>query len=1055
MIKPNLRPLADQTYFNQEQLACIKASGGTIVSAGAGSGKTSILVEHLLTLIASRFNQDVDVFNKIYVMTFTRKAGHELRFRLSKRIEELKQLALAPPVDDSLHEKWCQIENHLPRMFVGTIDSFYQHALKDQKIWINSFDLSMQKIVDDETLFDRWMEEVNTWSESLPADQVAIFAKYQDWIFNITRQIFFNVALRRSMFEGMGSSKEKSCLAKTWSDEFENFFVNQIKIEFDSIVANSETSTHPWVINWISKWKQVITIEDYLSWAKNIAEDKQRTPSKGVDRDSIKSINDFNKKYLWFINSVIVLGNRKNQINELGHFFDIYLSKLLDFLKFTELTTFSSIQFFVQEAVRNKSYDVLHFSESYFLVDEFQDTSPLQEEVLVGLCQERREQLFCVGDLKQAIYSFRGGDTQLMNHYLVNMPTKINLNINYRSHGKIIDFVNDTFRNHILNFSEQVPRLVEEISGNPIFLHRLQFENWDESNKYVREENEILSIIDIVKKLRLENPLDSICILYRKNATGRRLLFHTLQATEISPEVRLVYYAKEDPCFDWIKLLLWSMEADQWKLSAIKWSQIEKSILLMTRVLSAPNVEINEIRQLIQSFLDNRSMFGIQFAFEQLFLDAGFEFESTASNLLLIKQHISDFETPGELFFKWENLKETPCYLHFDSADKNAKLVFSTIHQSKGLEFDHVIIMGAQEKLTSNAQSRPLISDDICNVRIQLDRADDAPLITPGYQAWLENEKISISAESKRLFYVAVTRAKKSLHFVLNEKESIQDDSWLTMCDLARMEVVNWQHETNLNPNRNSQEISPFLLQSLKSSNVESTIAVRSSFKLWPDLSTTKVASYDLCPKKFYFKYIVNQEEELVINPHAEKSISSAKRGTRFHKLMEKLLDIQSDETQWSYMIEEAGFLTEMGPILNVVRSVKTSATELYLEQELKFFFGPVVVNGTPDLFYFHDCGRTLVVVDFKTGLLTSESIVVYQNQVKLYASAIIQKFKNRPIDIIVTKIMAIDINEIIESSYTLQEIQAWASEQSANFGYFSTKNLNHCLNCGYQKICL
>lgn len=109
---------------------------------------------------------------------------------------------------------------------------------------------------------------------------------------------------------------------------------------------------------------------------------------------------------------------------------------------------------------------------SHFLVDEFQDTNPIQWSVLRPLIEEslsKHGSLFLVGDMKQAIYSFRGGDWQIMKRLLTgdeSFPSapcnNRTLPQNHRSAEAIVDFAKVVFHT---NVPQQVGEAVAEMSG--------------------------------------------------------------------------------------------------------------------------------------------------------------------------------------------------------------------------------------------------------------------------------------------------------------------------------------------------------------------------------------------------------------------------------------------------------------------------------------------------------------------------------------------------------------------------------------------------------------
>lgn len=121
----------------------------------------------------------------------------------------------------------------------------------------------------------------------------------------------------------------------------------------------------------------------------------------------------------------------------------------------------------------NELYFRLDARISDILIDEFQDTNieqyeillPLIEEIISGLGQnEHIGSFFYVGDIKQSIYRFRGGDKKIFDFLIekftkngIRQIQKDSLDINYRSTKKIVEFVNQTFKDKISNYQAQKP----------------------------------------------------------------------------------------------------------------------------------------------------------------------------------------------------------------------------------------------------------------------------------------------------------------------------------------------------------------------------------------------------------------------------------------------------------------------------------------------------------------------------------------------------------------------------------------------------------------------
>jgi DNA helicase-2/ATP-dependent DNA helicase PcrA len=115
----------------------------------------------------------------------------------------------------------------------------------------------------------------------------------------------------------------------------------------------------------------------------------------------------------------------------------------------------------------------------HILIDEMQDTNPLQYELLSSFYEDCH--LFCVGDDAQSIYGFRGADFKTMHHFaeLVKDAKTIKLTINYRSTQGILDLANWVIAQSPLNYDKQLTAF----RGNgvkPIFRH--WSDEWEEAN---------------------------------------------------------------------------------------------------------------------------------------------------------------------------------------------------------------------------------------------------------------------------------------------------------------------------------------------------------------------------------------------------------------------------------------------------------------------------------------------------------------------------------------------------------------------------------------------
>ena len=146
----------------------------------------------------------------------------------------------------------------------------------------------------------------------------------------------------------------------------------------------------------------------------------------------------------------------------------------------------------LRDYINNENIPSIYFSLGeklyHFLIDEFQDTNPLQWHNLKILIEEslsRGGSLFIVGDVKQAIYGFRGSDYQIMknlkdgikNGVLSDFPSiprnniyTLELTTNFRSHGNIVDYVDRVFKVELKDklLSQNDPAGFLEYTQNPL-----------------------------------------------------------------------------------------------------------------------------------------------------------------------------------------------------------------------------------------------------------------------------------------------------------------------------------------------------------------------------------------------------------------------------------------------------------------------------------------------------------------------------------------------------------------------------------------------------------
>ncbi|MDI3310238.1 MAG: UvrD-helicase domain-containing protein [Thermoanaerobacterium sp.] len=289
-------------------------------------------------------------------------------------------------------------------------------------------------------------------------------------------------------------------------------------------------------------------------------------------------------------------------------------------------------------------------------------------------------------------------------------------------------------------------------------------------------------------------------------------------------------------------------------------------------------------------------------------------------NVEKLESIIKDFAERGilsssDLIEYLDTLKESSgldSEAFLDTEESNAVKIM-TIHSSKGLEFDAVIIPD-MDKATDGVSVRKtplfMLSEEsyVFGIGVNDDGVLDKSVNSfykGEYDRYLERENM----ESKRLFYVASTRAKRFLAFIGQEKDNIVDideDSKLNsfMKQLlfaikdgcSNIDYISGS-DLQLNVKKKSDGIKELDEGANKIKFGELIDKIPLSFK--GNVSITAYIDYLICPMLYYYKYIVSLNDEYDISwlnvedvyLKGEDKISALERGTIVHKILENLDD--------------------------------------------------------------------------------------------------------------------------------------------------------------------
>lgn len=172
-----------------------------------------------------------------------------------------------------------------------------------------------------------------------------------------------------------------------------------------------------------------------------------------------------------------------------------------------------------------------YFSKfKYVFIDEFQDTNPLQYQILNKLIK-KDSSVFCVGDPDQSIYAFRGANSKIINTFIKDFKaTLITLDQNYRSSKLIINAANFLIKKN----KNRINKKLEHVKQEDGIIEFYQFENYQAETKF---------IIEKLKELLSEGILfKDIAIIYRNHnrAVTFKKKYYNNYLYQIKPELNLL-----------------------------------------------------------------------------------------------------------------------------------------------------------------------------------------------------------------------------------------------------------------------------------------------------------------------------------------------------------------------------------------------------------------------------------------------------------------------------------------------------------------------------------
>ena len=453
--KTTLTPI-DQA---DRDVAAVSLDQNVIVSAGAGTGKTTLLIDRLTLLILGK---EIPI-ERIVALTFTKKAAEEMRVRLEARLRmimnETEPVPLLEEHFPNNREAWPRLARTaleaIPKAQMGTIHSFAAHLLRLYPVQAGvdpnfaEDDGSIQEMVFEEE-WSRWLsEELNENAQRGPVWTDILQRVELDDI----RELAGRMVSPLVDLTAVRSRTDQSAAASRWVKEA-TILLNQ-----NPIPARA-TSFKPFMESVLGVLEAVATGE-----AVSRADLERLERFHGDLPSSWKkepALEDKGRKLISFARAIAFVDDAlMEQVLDL---LVPFVRRVRAELVRQGLVSFEGLLVFARDLLRDHPDVRAEMKKRFatFLIDEFQDTDPLQGEILLYLAEasgkEAREwrevslgsgRLFVVGDPKQSIYRFRGADMAAYQEITGLMEKdgaiKTTLSANFRSRPHLLQFVNAVF----------------------------------------------------------------------------------------------------------------------------------------------------------------------------------------------------------------------------------------------------------------------------------------------------------------------------------------------------------------------------------------------------------------------------------------------------------------------------------------------------------------------------------------------------------------------------------------------------------------------------------
>ena len=1005
--------------WTKEQETAIYTEGtNIIVSAGAGSGKTAVLTERVL----QKVKKGVSVDN-LLILTFTKMAAKEMRERIGTKLLEngfTKELSKLDTADITTFDSYAL---SLVKKY-----HYYLNVSKD----INIIDASVITLYKRKTLNDIFEELYNSNDE----DFLSLIREYTlksdkdifEFILNINNKLDLK-------------TNKKSYLDNYIEDRFNETTINKDIDTYIKEIFNIINKIHEYLEyiddnDYLDKLYQVLSplldSDDYISIKDNIniklpqargvldtTKEYKEKIKKAID--SIKDLTIY-KDTIEIKNSILKTKPYVSCIIKIIKALDIKVQNYKEIYNYYEYSDIANLAIKlvkensqIREEIKNNLNEIL--------IDEYQDTNDVQEEFISYISNNN---VYMVGDIKQSIYRFRNANPYIFkNKYDMysshNNGMKIDLNKNFRSREEVINNINLMF-NHIMDdylggasYQKEHQMIYGNLmyQGNGDNKENNNFEVYNYLNDTNYKNNEIEPFViadDINNKIKdnykvfdkdtkgIRNVKYSDFVILLDNSKSFELYKKILEYNNIPTSIvksinlidgEVILVIKNIISFiikikdniidnDFKKLFIslgrsfiFNIDDNVLFDYFLNNNYKDSDIYRISNEISK-RIDFISLDEIIDIIIDKYDLYNKLFllgdnASNTIRID---KLKEITSNLTNLNYDIYDYQKYLEDIIS-NNLK-----IEYNVGDNSTDTVkIMTIHASKGLEFSICYFSGLFNRFNiSEAVNRYTYDNDY---GIIIPYKDNFYYNTIYHKLAYRNYIKENISERIRLLYVALTRAKEKMIFIL--PSSNKDETFIS-------DIV----DNNIREKYNSFASIMYSLEEVTKKYYKNI-----------DLSKIKITKdYNMIKNNNYLKLINRVDDKLlvdnidiVIDKDEEKSFSKKnihiiskdeeaklEYGRRVHELFEL--------TDFNNIDNLSGKDREI--IVNFLNNIDINNCDIYKEYEFIYEEDNITYHGIIDLLLVYN--DSIKIIDYKLKNINDTAYLKQLNGYKSYIEKVFGK---------------------------------------------------------------